>query len=84
LNKAEWGETMGKGLRGAFDSPMTRKALSLGIMFVFLGVLAGLTSLAGAGSETLFAITSGIGDYQDLIGLGAGIGIAITFMGGSR
>ena len=39
---------MGKGLRGSFDSPMTKKALSLGIMFIFLLTLAGLGVLGGA------------------------------------
>jgi hypothetical protein len=62
---------LGKGLRGAFDSPMTKKALSLGIMFIFLLTLAGLTVLGGAGSQTLFAIVSSVGDFKELIGLGA-------------
>jgi len=60
---------------------MTKKALSLGIMFIFLLTLAGLTVLGGAGSETLFAIVSSVGDFKELIGLGAAIGIAISFMG---
>ena len=73
---------MAKGLRGAFETPMTKRALSLGIMFIFLLTLSALTTLAGAGSETLYAIVSGIGDFKEIIALGAAIGVAGAFMGG--
>lgn len=68
--------------KGAFNNKYVKMGLGLGIFFVFLNTLAGMSIMAGSASITLFAIVSGVSDWAGIIALGIAIGIASSAGGG--